>query len=137
MKEHALVLFTLLAQAATGGFVIFQMIHPWIGQMAGQAVAHMLTERFLLLVGVLFGLSLLVSFFHLGNPLNAWRALANLRSSWLSREILFTLIFTSLWTSVVILEWRQDRSPFIQNIFAWLAAISGLALVVSQSEIDG
>ena len=35
------------------------------------------------------------AFLHLGRPSNAWRALGNLRSSWLSREIFFASAFTA------------------------------------------
>ena len=120
MKERALILFTLLTQAAIGAFIIFYLIHPWIAQIAGKAATHVMTRSFLLAIGALFGLGLLVSLFHLGTPLLAYRALANLRSSWLSREILFALIFACLWASVALLEWRQDGASFIQNLLTWL-----------------
>jgi anaerobic dimethyl sulfoxide reductase subunit C (anchor subunit) len=135
MKEHILVFFTLLAQAAIGAFIIFYILHPWVGQIVGQPTTHFLTQRFLLAIGVLFGLALLASLFHLGNPLNAWRALTNLRSSWLSREILFALLFMGLWASVAILEWSQDSSPFIRNALTLLAAINGLAMIFCMSRV--
>ena len=135
MKERALILFTLLTQAAIGAFIIFYLIHPWIAQIAGKAVTHVMTRSFLLAIGALFGLGLLVSLFHLGTPLLAYRALANLRSSWLSREILFALIFACLWASVALLEWRQDGASFIQNLLTWLTAMSGLALIYCMSRV--
>ena len=135
MKERTLVLFTLLAQAAIGAFALFYLIHPRIAQMAGEAVTHVITQSFLLVIGAFFGLGLLASLFHLGNPLKAWRALANLRSSWLSREILFALIFTCLWASVALLEWRQDGASLFQNLLTWLAVISGLSLIYCMSRV--
>jgi len=44
----------------------------------------------------LAGLSLGVSTLHLGRPLHAWRALLNLRSSWLSREATLAGLFVGL-----------------------------------------
>ena len=40
------------------------------------------------IVLVLLGLGLFASFFHLGHPERAWRAIAKWRTSWLSREVI-------------------------------------------------
>ncbi|TAL82714.1 MAG: DMSO reductase [Candidimonas sp.] len=53
--------------------------------MAGAAVAV-----------ILGGLGLLASFFHLGHPERAWRAIAMWRTSWLSRECLALPVFLAL-----------------------------------------
>ena len=45
---------------------------------------------------VLGGLGLLASFFHLGHPERAWRAIAMWRTSWLSRECLALPVFLAL-----------------------------------------
>jgi len=42
---------------------------------------------------LLSGLGLLASFFHLGHPERAWRAAAQWRSSWLSREVIALPLF--------------------------------------------
>lgn len=49
-----------------------------------------------LAVLALGGLALLASTLHLGQPLRAWRAVLNLRTSWLSREILSVGAFLGL-----------------------------------------
>ncbi len=46
---------------------------------------------FVVLLGIAFGLSTL----HLGKPARAWRAVLNFRSSWLSREIVFSSLFAA------------------------------------------
>ena len=45
---------------------------------------------------ILGGLGLLASFFHLGHPERAWRAVAMWRTSWLSRECLALPVFLAL-----------------------------------------
>lgn len=45
---------------------------------------------------IYFGIGIfggLLSFFHLGNKKNAWRAVLNIKKSWLSREIFFFIFF--------------------------------------------
>ena len=49
-----------------------------------------------LIVLVLLGLGLFASFFHLGRPERAWRAVARWRTSWLSREVIVLPAFMFL-----------------------------------------
>lgn len=49
----------------------------------------------------LMGAGLLCSFFHLGHPMRAWRAMAMWRTSWLSREVIvlpLTIAVIALWS---------------------------------------
>src|SRR5207253_9475046 len=64
-----LVWLTLLTQAAVGASLT-------AGEGAGRLTA-----------AVLAAVALAVSLLHLGRPLYAWKALRNLRRSWLSREV--------------------------------------------------
>lgn len=63
----------------------------------------------------------LASLFHLGRPLQAWRSLANFRSSALSREILFFIIFSVLSIGAAYLE---------LPVLLISASVSGLMLLI-------
>ena len=80
-------------------------------------------------------LGMLASFLHLGNPLNAWRTIAQVASSWLSREIFFGLCFTALATLFVIMQWRKLASFRVRNVVALLGVLAGLALVLSMAMV--
>jgi len=58
---------------------------------------------------VLAGLGLLASFFHLGHPERAWRAIAMWRTSWLSRECLFLPAFMAIVFAYGIAHWMGLR----------------------------
>jgi anaerobic dimethyl sulfoxide reductase subunit C (anchor subunit) len=90
-------------------------------------------DRALWAVGPLMVLGLLASFLHLGTPLNAWRVVANLRSSWLSREILFALLFTGASALFSGLQWLDLGGSVARDVVAWLTALLGLALIVSMA----
>lgn len=92
--EIPLILFTLLVQMAIGAFGTIVMIQ-WL--FMDKLAAGQVTLIPLIAVGVAITVAWLGSFFHLGSPKNAWRALNHLRKSWLSREILFTSGFMGLW----------------------------------------
>lgn len=135
MRERSLILFTVLAQAAVGAALSLGVVRFWISPRAGEAVAGAMTANTLLFIGPLFGLALLASFFHLGSPSNAWRAFANLRASWLSREILFAVLFAALCGLLAGSQYYRLGPPLLQSILTWLAALCGLALLYSMSRV--
>ncbi len=75
-------------------------------------------------------LGLLSSTFHLANPKNAWRAFNRFRTSWLSREGVFAVIFmplaliylASIWFDAPI--WLRDTSGFLAAVMAWITVFS-------------
>lgn len=92
-REDPLVIFTLLSQAVVGAFawLVLGPLWGWDGGAALSAAAHPIT------VGAtlwgLFGLQtigMVMSTLHLGKPQYFYRAMNNLRHSWVSREI-FTM----------------------------------------------
>ncbi|MBI2409385.1 MAG: dimethylsulfoxide reductase subunit B [Gemmatimonadetes bacterium] len=109
--EWSLVAFTVLTQMAVGATW-------WAGVMGAFTKTTMAVVTALTLVG------LLASLLHLGTPRNAWRALGNLRTSWLSREVLCASLFVAA-LFVVLITGR---------VF-WLAQATGAALVVSMVQV--
>ncbi|MCU0485808.1 MAG: dimethyl sulfoxide reductase anchor subunit [Anaerolineales bacterium] len=99
MKERSLVIFTLSSQAAVGIFCatgLLQILHALRAAenpTPGWSI-YMLSMLLLGLCFLLMSLSLVVSQSHLGAPARAWRAARNFSTSWLSREIVFGLLFT-------------------------------------------
>ncbi|MBI4787637.1 MAG: dimethylsulfoxide reductase subunit B [Chloroflexi bacterium] len=120
-QEHALVWFTLLAQTAVGAFCTSLVLNIW-ANMAPVIALTML-------------LAMIASLFHLGTPANAWRAFANLRSSWLSREILFTVLFTGAVVILTALQSLDVGTDENRQALAWAATLIGLALVYSMSRV--
>jgi DMSO reductase anchor subunit len=77
--------------------------------------------------------ALVASLLHLGTPFNAWRAVANLRSSWLSREILFALLLSATATLFALSPWLKLDTYLTQQTLIWAAELFGLALVYSMA----
>jgi DMSO reductase anchor subunit len=88
-----------------------------------------------LVAGGLIALSLVVfgllsSTFHLANPKNAWRAFSRFRTSWLSREGVFAVIFMPL--ALIYLasimfdapQWLRVSSGFLTAVMAWITVFS-------------
>jgi anaerobic dimethyl sulfoxide reductase subunit C len=134
-REWALIAFTILSQMSIGAFVVLGVVHAVASRKAGLVEADRLSNRALLAIGPTLVLGVIASFFHLGNPLNGPQALANLGSSWLSREIFFVVAFTIVGAVFAFIQWRQHFTPAIRNAVALVAAALGLAQVYSMSMV--
>ena len=96
VREFALITFSILAQLSVGSFLVLGVVHFFALRKAGEAEADRLSDRALIAIWLTLLLGLAASLFHLGNPLNAWRAVGNLGTSWLSREIASGVVFAAL-----------------------------------------
>ena len=111
-SEDSLVAFTLLAQLAVGA--------TWFRSMSGPY-----DSRALVIITTIMFVALLASFVHLGQPRHAWRAIANLRTSWLSREVLSAALFAG----ALVAALTAGGSGM------WLANAMGLALIISMAQV--
>jgi anaerobic dimethyl sulfoxide reductase subunit C (anchor subunit) len=125
--EWPLILFTVLGQIAIG---IILMLW-WLDRDRD----HFDTKLFkhgVHVSGGLLILALLASLFHLGQPEAAYRALAHLGSSWLSREILFFLLTLLAW---IYLFWQSRQQTGSRTLGLGITSVLGLMGVVSSAII--
>ena len=124
-SEMPLVFFTLITQAAVGVF----WSAGWTYNMFLLLLQTNSSPLWLVpygMVGILLAMALLISFAHLGRKRNAWRVLANLKKSWLSREILSLGAF-----GLAVLVYIVFRTFFS----ALLAALAGLVVITSMANV--
>jgi DMSO reductase iron-sulfur subunit len=117
VHELPLVAFTLLLQMAVG-LAVFSL---------GLAT---LPESLIIAIGVLTAAAGLISFLHLGNKRNAWRAVIHLKKSWLSREILMAGLFGMAWVVSAGAKWYWGAP-----LNPWPMAILGIALIFSMARV--
>ena len=105
-------LFTLLIVARYSGLV------PDLGP--DQVVFMGLTGLLLVTLG------LLSSTLHLANPKNAWRSFTRFRTSWLSREAVFAVLFYPVSIVWLISEWFGGASTlsFLMGLVTFVLAIA-------------
>ena len=133
-RDWSLVFFTSLAQWSVG--IILWLSWPVIyNQDLDPVFDTGLSLENPVLLALLFIVSAtLSSFLHLGNPANAPRALNNLASSWLSREILAIGVFTASLFIMVLLGWKTGNTQSLKYLVV-LSSIGGLALLWTMSRI--
>jgi DMSO reductase anchor subunit len=135
MNERPLVAFTLLSQTAVGAFLTIGALDLWAGGLAGATAARALTDGLLLAIGPVVGGALLASLLHLGTPRNAWRSASNLRSSWLSREIVCALLFAGTGAAFAVSRWSGAGPAALRTPLALTAAASGVTLVYAMARV--
>jgi len=118
MGNMALVIFTLCLQAAIGIAVFAGLTKLFVKDSVLKPAV--LAAAVLALVG------LLASLMHLGRPLSALGSLAQVGSSWLSREIWFSGIFTVLIVVAALLIYFKPSAKSATDALTILAAIVGL-----------
>lgn len=134
-RDWALTAFTILAQMSVGSFVVLGVVHFFASRNTNLKEADRLSDRALLAIGPVLVLGILTSLLHLGNPLNAPRAITNTGSSWLSLEILLVITFMVLGAVFAFMQWRKIGTPVLRNTIAVINALIGLALVYAMSRV--
>ena len=86
----SIILFTTVSGAAQGMALVIAV--ATLAGSAPQAAAPLL----LWASTAMLVLGLVASFFHLGHPLRAWRAVLMWRTSWMSREVIALPLFIGL-----------------------------------------
>ncbi len=122
-RDFSLVAFTILTQLAVGLFSVLFTLGP-------RTESSVLTERVALGVVASMFLGLMASLFHLGSPRQARRAIAHWRSSWVSREILFALLFAA---STLVLAVPHLLGVSERTALSWLTLMLGFALIYSMA----
>ena len=125
-REWALLIFTILGQTAAGTFLVLLIVRTFIKGKAGVEQADKLTIFPLYIVVPVMALALLSSLFHLGSPLNIVKAVPNLTSSWLSREVVISVVFTVLAVLYTFMYWRKIGSEQAKTILGWITALVGV-----------
>lgn len=134
-REWALIIYTILFQMAVGSFIVLGIVHYFAVKKHGEEEAEKLSDRTLLAIGPLLVVGMLASLFHLGNPLKSYTAVVHFATSWLSREIILTVLFFILGGLFAIMQWRKISSAGVRNIIALIAALVGLVGVYAMSRI--
>lgn len=122
------VIFFTVASGA--GFGLFSLLFiADFFKLGGGFSPDQLVAGGLIAMGlVVFGL--LSSTFHLANPKNAWRAFSRFRTSWLSREGVFAVVFMPLALLYLISimfdapQWLRVGSGFLTAVMAWITVFS-------------
>jgi anaerobic dimethyl sulfoxide reductase subunit C (anchor subunit) len=134
-REWALPVYTILMQTATGALSFLWLIRfqqSWRKQTDGDS--RLLDIPLTIILLTIF-FAMVGSHFHLGRPFLSLLAVTNLSSSWLSREILFTILIFLFTLSLWLVHRIRPSANRLIDILGWLAILSGWIMVYCMARI--
>ena len=133
LKEWPLVAFTVAAQSAVGVFLVAAL--PLLAAPGPDPAARRAgLVALVAAVGTLAAAAAL-SFVHVRHLWRARRVLANLGTSWLSREILFELAFLALAAAAGLSAWLRPGAGGLLTGLLAAAALAGTLFLTSMAGI--
>lgn len=128
MKPALSVLVFTVTSGAGYGLHVWMVLFQ-LGKGGNVSLAELFSGSLLGIILVTVGL--LSSTLHLANPKNAWRAFNRFKTSWLSREGVFALLFYPLILGYVLLVWLNNGEMNTQaRLLGVLAIVVALTTVV-------
>lgn len=135
LREWALPIYTIMMQLAIGALLSLWVIRKLFSSKYGNKRMDEVATIPVLIIFSTMIVAIVGSHFHLSKPFLSFLALRNFRSSWLSREIAFTLIvFISTGTLLYFLIYRK-KTYWIKVFLGWIAILSGFVTVYSMANI--
>lgn len=135
IREWALITFTILAQMAAGAMLVLMVIRAYLRSKATTQEVDALLDRPTFIVVPIMGLALLASLLHLNNLVNVVKAVPNLGSSWLSREVVLGVVFVVLAVLYTFVQWRKSGSDTLRTVLGWVTAAVGMFQVYAMAMV--
>jgi anaerobic dimethyl sulfoxide reductase subunit C (anchor subunit) len=135
LREWALPVYTILMQLATGALFVLWAIRSAQLAKYGRAELDRVTKHPILILFFTILTAILGAHFHLSRPFLSFLAVGNLGSSWLSREILFTVLFLLSVGGLAALQWFARETTRFQTWLGWIAILFGGANTLCMSLI--
>lgn len=129
-----LIVFTLVMQFSVGVILLYDLF-LLVPVALKKERLPLRFQLFVLVALITAGIGIVFSLLHLGTPANAMKTLSNLNNSWLSREILFVLIYSGLLLIVTVLQFSFPSSIRSYKLLVDLTAVTGIVLVYVMSRI--
>ena len=135
VREWALPVYTILMQLAVGAFAILWLIRQGAGSKFSQQEIDRIISNPLLVIAFTAAVAMGGAHFHLSKPFHSFLAVLNFKSSWLSREIVFSVLFLLLAMSVLYLTYFRTHRRQLITVLGWLATLFGTILIYCMARI--
>jgi anaerobic dimethyl sulfoxide reductase subunit C (anchor subunit) len=135
LREWALPFYTILVQLATGALLTLWIIRYFAARKYGREHVDRIVDNSILIIFLTISAGMLGAHFHLSKPYLSFLAIMNLRHSWLSREILFNLLFFLSTGALLYLQFRVQNRWQLKTALGWLAIAFGFANVYCMGRI--
>jgi anaerobic dimethyl sulfoxide reductase subunit C (anchor subunit) len=135
VREWALPVYTILMQLATGTFFVIWAIRSVSVSEYGRDKVDQLFKNSILVVFFTTGVAMSGAHFHLSKPYLSFLSVLNFHTSWLSREIIFTVLFFMSVGSLSFLRWHRMEIWRLKTIVGWIAVFFGWVTVYCMAKV--
>ncbi len=135
LREWALPVYTVLIQMAVGTLLFLWIVRLFGSQKFGKEVIDQVVRDPLLIILTTIVFGMIGGHFHLSRPYLSFLAVNNFRTSWLSREIVFTLLFFFTTLMLWFLQWFHRGRWGLKSALGWLAILFGSLTVFCMGRI--
>lgn len=135
VREWALPVYTILMQVATGSLLMLWVIRLYVRSKFGARLMNRVTSNPLMVLFLTVLLATIGSHFHLSKPFYSFMAILNFKSSWLSREVFFTVIFMITVGCLTYLLDDHNKHERLTSFLGWLCICLGGASIYCMSMI--
>lgn len=135
VREWALPVYTILMQLATGAMLILWILRWLASSKFNPDEMDRITRNPILVIMLTIIVATSGSHFHLSKPWLSFYAVRNFHMSWLSREVVFTVLFflalSLLW---ILSRLKKDYHKLITAV-GWLSILFGFIMVYCMARI--
>jgi anaerobic dimethyl sulfoxide reductase subunit C (anchor subunit) len=135
VREWALPVYTILIQMAVGMLLVLWSLRLFGSKKFGKDALDRVVRDPLLILNITILFGMIGAHFHLSRPYLSFLAVSNFRTSWLSREIVFTLFFFLCSVALWFLQWFRVGHWRLKTVLGWLAIFFGFIAVYCMGQI--
>jgi anaerobic dimethyl sulfoxide reductase subunit C (anchor subunit) len=135
VREWALPVYTILMQMAVGSLFALWVLRSFAFARFKPGVIDRFIRNPILVIIFTAVVAMVAAHFHLSKPFLSYRAVLNFKSSWLSREIVFTTIFFWSLAGLLYLTFYKAERRRLISVTGWLAILMGAILVYCMASI--
>lgn len=122
-------------QLAVGAFLVLWVIRFLASsKFSYQQIQHVIRNQ-MMVIAFTAAVAMAGAHLHLSKPFHSFLAVLNFKSSWLSREIVFSLIFILLTISLLYLMYFQPNRRRLVTNMGWLTILIGFVLIYCMARI--
>jgi anaerobic dimethyl sulfoxide reductase subunit C (anchor subunit) len=129
VREWALPVYTILMQLAVGALFILWSMRSFVKSKFSTDHLDRIIRNPMLVISLTVVAAMIGSHFHLSKPFRSFYAVRNFQTSWLSREIVFTVIFFLILSVLWLLSRFKLEHRKLITFLGWTAISFGLTVV--------
>jgi anaerobic dimethyl sulfoxide reductase subunit C (anchor subunit) len=133
LREWALPVYTILMQLSVGSMAVLWTLRSFFRRRYSDEQIENALRNPVAVVFITISVAMIGSFFHLSQWYISFMAIVNIDTSWLSREVFFTVLCWLAVTSLWYIQAHIDAHMKLKTLLGWLAVGFGLTAIFCMS----